>query len=140
MKPRISMITLGVKDLRKASEFYRQGLGFPQKAFDSDEVSFFVLQGTWLALHPRHLLAQDVGYSPEGGVFSGFTLAHNVATPAEVNRILEQAVASGGTLIKPAQNTYWGGYSGYFADLDGFLWEVAHNPAMWIGPEDHSER
>ena len=136
MQPRISMITLGVNDLHRAIDFYESGLGFPRVDFDSDSVAFFSLNGTWLGLFPSEALAEDATVSAEGSGFDGFTLAHNVASEAEADQVLEQAVAAGATLVKPAQKVFWGGYSGYFKDPDGHLWEVAHNPFMWVGPED----
>lgn len=136
MKPRISLITLGVRDLERAVRFYEQGLGLPRKSIEADGVAFFELTGTWLALFPWDELAQDAGVSAQGSGFRGLALAHNVATKAEVRAVLEQATAAGGQLIKPAQEVFWGGYSGYFADPDGHLWEVAWNPHFWPGPSD----
>ena len=135
MKPRISMITLGVRDLKKSIAFYEQGLGFPRME-SSPEVAFFTLNGSWLGLYGREALADDAQVSPEGEGFAGFSLAHNVGSEAEVDAVIAQAVAAGATLVKPAQNVFWGGYSGYFKDPDGHLWEVAHNPLFWIGPSD----
>lgn len=131
MKPRISIITLGVDDLARAVRFYRDGLGLPPYEFDSEGIAFFALEGTWLALYPRRDLAADIGLGngPTGG-FAGVTLAHNVATRKEVDTVLEQAVAAGATLAKPAREAAWGGYSGYFTDPDGHCWEVAWNPFM----------
>ena len=135
MEPRISMITLGVANLEKAVTFYKEGLGFPQ--MDSQpEVAFFTLNGSWLGLYSYDALADDAMVSPKGSGFNGFTLAHNVASEIEVKQVIEQALSAGGTLAKPAQKASWGGYSGYFKDLDGYLWEVAYNPFFWIGPED----
>lgn len=127
MEPRLSFVTLGVTDLERATQFYAQGLGLPQLASPST-VAFFELGRTWLALYPRHLLAADAGISPAGSGFPGFALAHNVRSPAEVDQLLSQVVAAGGRVVKPAQRAEWGGYAGYFADPDGFLWEVAWNP------------
>jgi len=135
MKPRISMITLGVRDLAASVAFYAQGLGLPRME-SPPEVAFFTLDGTWLGLYGRQALAEDATVPAEGSGFAGVTLAHNVATEAEVDALLKQAVAAGGTLVKPGQRVFWGGYSGYFADPDGHLWEVAHNPHFWIGPPD----
>jgi uncharacterized protein len=135
MKPRISMITLGVRDLAAAVKFYELGLGLPRME-SPPEVAFFTLDGTWLGLYPRQALADDVGVSSEGAGFEGFTLSHNVATEAEVDAVLDQAVAAGATLVKPGQKVFWGGYSAYFMDPDGHLWEVAHNPHFWVGPRD----
>ncbi|MCB0305148.1 MAG: VOC family protein [Calditrichaeota bacterium] len=135
MKARISMITLGVDDLEKSIQFYRDGLGFP-KMESPPTVAFFTLNGTWLGLYPREALAEDAMVSSEGQGFNNFALAYNVASEAEVDATLAEAVAAGATLTKPAQKVFWGGYSGYFQDPDGHLWEVAYNPFVWIGPED----
>ena len=129
------MITLGVDDLDAAITFYERGLGLPRLE-SPPTVAFFPLNGTWLGLYPREELAKDATVSAEGRGFRGIALAHNVASEAEVEAVLEQAVAAGATLVKPARKVFWGGYSGYFSDLDGHLWEVAHNPHMWVGPED----
>ena len=135
MKPRISMITLGVKDLETSIKFYRDGLGFPQ--IDSPpEVTFFALNGSWLGLYGRESLAEDATVSSEGSGFPGFSLSHNVVSESEVDRTIEQAVSAGATVVKPAQKVFWGGYSGYFKDPDSYLWEVAYNPHFWVGPED----
>jgi catechol 2,3-dioxygenase-like lactoylglutathione lyase family enzyme len=137
MQPRISLITLGVDDLAAAVHFYEEGLGLPRLAMpEATDIAFFPLQGTWLGLYPRTVLAEDVGVSARGDGFPGITLAHNVASRDEVDRVLAQAVAAGARLIKPAREVFWGGYSGYFSDPDGHLWEVAWNPHFWIGPED----
>lgn len=138
MKPRISMITLGVADLERAIRFYENGLGWPRLE-SPPSVAFFTLNGTWLGLYGREALAEDVGVEAPGGGFSGVTLAHNVRSEAEVDRVLAQAVAAGACLVKPGQPVFWGGYSGYFADPDGHYWEVAHNPFAWVGPEDKHE-
>ena len=135
MKSRISMITLGVSDLEKSIKFYQEGLGFP-KMESPPEVAFFTLNGSWLGLYGRDSLAQDAMVSSEGHGFGGFALAHNVASESEVDQTIRQALAAGATLSKPAQKTSWGGYSGYFKDPDGHLWEVAHNPYFWVGPQD----
>lgn len=135
MKPRMSMITLGVSDLKKSIAFYQAGLGFP-KMESPPEVAFFTLNGTWLALYPRELLAEDAQVPAQGSGFPGFTIAHNVRSDAEVDTVLQLAVTAGAKLVKPGQKVFWGGYSGYFSDPDGFLWEIAHNPFFWIGPED----
>ena len=135
MKPRISMITLGVSDLELSVRFYQEGLGFPRME-SAPEVAFFTLDGCWLGLYSRKSLAEDATVSPEGTGFAGFTLSHNVESEAEVNQTIEQAVSAGATLVKPPQKVFWGGYSGYFKDPDGYLWEVAHNPHFWVGPGD----
>ena len=135
MKPRISMITLGVKDLETSIKFYRDGLGFP-KIDSPPEVAFFALNGSWLGLYGRESLAEDATISSEGSGFPGFALSHNVVSESEVDRTIEQAVSAGATVVKPAQKVFWGGYSGYFKDPDSYLWEVAYNPHFWVGPED----
>ena len=129
MEPRISIITLGVSDLPRSIQFYRDGLGLPLRDDeDTDSIAFFQTSGTWLALYPRDALADDVGIPTEGSGFSGVTLAHNVRTRSEVDELLRTAVEAGATLVKPAEDVFWGGYSGYFTDPDGHLWEVAWNP------------
>lgn len=135
MKPRISMVTLGVRDLAAAIRFYEQGLGFPR--MDSPpSVAFFTLNGTWLGLYGLEALAEDAQVPADGQGFPGFTLAHNVASEQEVDAVVAQAVKAGAMLVKQPQKVFWGGYSGYFKDLDGYLWEVAHNPLFWVGPTD----
>ena len=128
MEARISIITLGVTDLPRSVRFYRDGLNLPLVYEDVDDIAFFDLGGTRLALYPRAALAEDVGVPAEGSGFSGVTLAHNVRAKTEVAPLLAQAEAAGGRIVKPAQDVFWGGHSGYFADPDGHLWEVAWNP------------
>ena len=131
MEPRLTLVTLGVSDLDRSIRFYRDGLGLPMR--DGPEgVAFFETRGTWLSLYPRHALAEDIGTGPDGTGFAGFTLAHNVRSPEDVDRTLREAVDAGARLVKPGQKVFWGGYSGYFADPDGFMWEVAWNPHFWI--------
>lgn len=127
MKPRISMLTLGVEDLERSRRFYCDGLGLPARP-SSDEIAFFETGSTWLALYPREALAADANVSPEGSGFPRFAIAHNVPTREDVDRVLVEAQAAGAALVKLAKDAAWGGYSGYFADPDGFLWEVAWNP------------
>jgi uncharacterized protein len=135
MKPRISMVTLGVSNVATSIKFYQDGLGFP-KMDSPPEVAFFTLNGSWLGLYGCEALAKDAMVAPEGSGFRGVALAHNVASEAEVDRTMTQAIAAGATLCKPAQTVFWGGYAGYFKDPDGHLWEVAYNPHFWVGPED----
>ena len=131
MEPRISLITLGVADLAASLAFYRDGLGLPRR--DGPEgIAFFDLKGTWLSLYKREALAEDATVSAEGSGFRGFTLAHNVASPEEVDALVKRAVEAGASLVKEPQKVFWGGYSGYFADPDGFLWEVAWNPHFTV--------
>jgi catechol 2,3-dioxygenase-like lactoylglutathione lyase family enzyme len=127
MQPRLSLVTLGVEDLARAVRFYEQVLELPRLP-SPPEVAFFELGRTWLSLYPRALLAQDATVPGEGSGFRGFTLAHNVASPEQVDRLLRQIEERGGRIVKPARRADWGGHSGYFADPDGFLWEVAWNP------------
>jgi len=126
MEPRISFITLGVADLERATRFYEECLGLPRLK-TPPSITFFELGKTWLALWPRTSLAADAGLSPQSNGFPGFSLAHNVRSPAEVDALLAHVAKFGAKITKPAHATDWGGYSGYFTDLDGFLWEVAHN-------------
>ncbi len=135
MKPRINMITLGVRDMEKAIRFYEKGLGLPRMPFDGG-AAFFTLNGSWLSLYPWEALAEDAVVAPHGQGFRGITLAHVASSKEEVRGVLNQAVQAGGKLIKPAQDVFWGGYSGYFADPDEHLWEVAWNPHFWPGPKD----
>lgn len=135
MKPRISMITLGVRDLARSIRFYEQGLGLPRME-SPPEVAFFTLNGTWLGLYGREALADDAQVSPEGSGFESFALAHNLASQSEVDELMKQAEKAGATVVKQPQKVFWGGYSGYFKDPDGHLWEIAHNPLFWVGPED----
>jgi catechol 2,3-dioxygenase-like lactoylglutathione lyase family enzyme len=127
MEPRISLITLGVTDLARSTAFYRDGLRLPTEG-GPEGVTFFQLKGAWLSLYPCEELAADARVDSNGSGFAGFTIAHNVASKDEVNRVLQLAESAGATITKPAQDTDWGGYSGYFSDPDGFLWEVAWNP------------
>jgi uncharacterized glyoxalase superfamily protein PhnB len=132
------MITLGVRDMEKAIQFYAQGLGLPRMPFEGD-AAFFVLNGSWLSLYPWDALGEDATVPTKGHGFRGITLAHVVSSKKEVKNILDQAVKAGGTLVKSAQDVFWGGYSGYFADPDGHLWEVAWNPHFWPGPKDDNK-
>ncbi len=138
MKPRISMITLGVRDLAESVKFYEGGLGFPRME-SPPTVAFFTLNGTWLGLYGREALAEDATVSAEGSGFAAISLAHNVQSEAEVDVVMNQAITAGATLVKKPQKVFWGGYSGYFKDPDGHLWEVAHNPLFWVGPLDNDD-
>ena len=133
MEQRISLITLGVDDLPRARRFYEDGLGWrPTSA--QEAVCFYQLPGLALGLFGREALAQDARRPIDGG-FSGVTIAINERSPADVDRVLAEAAAAGATILKPAETVFWGGYSGYFADLDGHVWEVAHNPGCRIDPD-----
>ncbi|MBS0472513.1 MAG: VOC family protein [Proteobacteria bacterium] len=129
MKPKIGIITLGVRDFAKSLAFYRDGLGFPTHNFkDGEDIVFFKLEGSWLALYPRDKLAEDATVPDDGTGFSGITLAHNEPSPEAVDRAYAEAIEAGARAVKQPQKVFWGGYSGYFADPDGYLWEVAYNP------------
>ena len=130
MDPWISLITLGVRDIERSRRFYRDGLGWPASTASTEDVAFFHTGGVALALYKRELLAADANLAPEGSGFAGFAMAHNVATRELVDAALEAAVDAGGTLLKPGTAAEWGGYTGYVADPDGFLWEVAWNPGF----------
>lgn len=134
MKPRMSMITLGVSDLERSIKFYTD-LGFHRRG-EHEEVAFFDLNGTWLGLYGREALAEDAQVSAEGSGFNAFTISHNVSTEQEVNDTVEHAVSVGATLVKKPQKVFWGGYASYFSDPDGHLWEIAYNPFSWVGPKD----
>ncbi len=123
----MSIICLGVTDLERSLRFYRDGLGLPTTRKAEDGIVFFQMRGTILELFPYGELAKDVGpgWDVPRSKFTGITIAHNVRTKAEVDEVIAAAVAAGGRLEKPAEDTFWGGYSGYFSDPDGYLWEVA---------------
>lgn len=127
MEPRLSLVTLGVADLDRADRFYAGVLKLPRIP-TPPEVRFFELGRIWLSLYDRKALAADAGVPAEGSGFAGFTLAHNLRSPQEVDALLAEVAAGGGRIVKPAHQAEWGGYSGYFADPDGYLWEVAWNP------------
>jgi catechol 2,3-dioxygenase-like lactoylglutathione lyase family enzyme len=129
MEPRLSFVSLGVRDLPRAIRFYEGVLQLPRIPMPEEaNIAFFELGKTWLGLYPRELLAADVGVPEDSQGFPGFTLAHNVAYEREVDALLEEIARAGGRIVKPGKRADWGGYSGYFADPDGFLWEVAWNP------------
>jgi uncharacterized protein len=134
MEQRLSLITLGVGDLDRSRSFYEH-LGWKRANAATDGIVFFQAGGMALALYPRVELAKDATVSPDGHGFSGITLAYNTRTRGEVDSVLAQAEAAGAKLLKPAQDTFWGGYDGYFADPDGFLWEVAWNPFFPIAED-----
>lgn len=136
MEQRVSLITLGVDDLGRARRFYEQGLGWvaAEAPEGGEGVVFYQLPGIAVALFGRDDLAEDCRH-PIDGRFSGITIAINQRTEADVDAVLAQAAAAGATILKPAERVFWGGYSGYFADLDGHVWEVALNPAWTINDD-----
>jgi uncharacterized protein len=135
MEQRVSLITLGVRDLARARAFY-EALGWHTNAAPDDPVVFFQAGGTIVALWGRAELAEDSGVEDTGG-WGGITLAHNVRSPAEVDAVIAEAEAAGGTIARTGAETFWGGYSGAFTDPDGHAWEVAHNP-HWTLADDGS--
>ncbi|MEO6339887.1 MAG: VOC family protein [Caulobacteraceae bacterium] len=134
MEQRLSLVTLGVRDLDASRRFYER-LGWTRSVRAAEGVAFFRAGGVVLSLYPRDQLAADAQLSPEGDGFCGFALAHNVGRREEVDSALAEAVQAGALLLKPAQEAFWGGYSGYFADPDGFPWEVAWNPGFPLGDD-----
>lgn len=140
MKPRITLITLGVDDLKAAVRFYRDGLGVATEGivgteFEYGAVAFFDLEGGLkLALWPRESIARDTGLSVARSSPTEFAIGHNVTSKAEVDAVLDEAEKAGGVVVTPGRDTFWGGYAGCFQDLDGHLWEVAWNP-QWSLPE-----
>ena len=128
MKQNLHIITLGVKDLGRARNFYEKGLGWEKVESEGEEIAFYRLSGMIFALYPHDALADDVGVRPDGAGFSGITLAYNTRSEAEVDEVLTEVAALGAEIVKPAEKVFWGGYSGYFKDLDGHLFEVAYNP------------
>jgi catechol 2,3-dioxygenase-like lactoylglutathione lyase family enzyme len=130
MDPRITLITLGVSDLPRAVRFYGDGLAWPTTYQEGGEVAFFNTAGTRLSLYPLNHLASDIGpdVAPARHAFTGLTIAHNVRNKEDVAKVLALAERAGGKIVKPAQDVFWGGHSGYFTDPDGFHWEVAWNP------------
>ena len=140
MKPRITLITLGVGDLQRAVRFYRDGLGLKTEGivgteFEYGAVAFFDLQADLkLALWPRKSIAHDTGIALGRPNATDFTIGHNVSSKVEVDAVMEQAKKAGAVVVKPAHDTFWGGYAGYFQDPDGHLWEVAWNP-QWVVQE-----
>jgi predicted lactoylglutathione lyase len=133
VEQRVSLVTLGVSDLARARAFY-QGLGWTSGAAPDDDVVFFQTGGMVVALWSRERLAED-SVMTDGGGWGGVTLAYNTRSPAEVDAVLDEARAAGGTVLREGAETFWGGYSGVFADPDGHPWEVAHNPG-WAIDED----
>ncbi len=141
MEPRVSLLTLGVSDLERAVAFYRDGLGWPISEVGGDEVAFFKTGGVVIALFPRPLFASDAGVDlddVEHGGFSRVSLAHNVTEEDQVDSVLAEAAEAGATIVKEAQEIFFGRH-GFFADPEGFLWEVAWNPSFPMGADGSIE-
>jgi uncharacterized protein len=134
MEQRVSLITLGVADLRISQSFYER-LGWRRSMVQAEGIAFFQTGGMALALYPRGELAKDADLTPEGSGFRAISLAYNARTREEVDSVLQEAESAGAKIVKPAREAFWGGYSGYFADPDGFLWEVAWNPGFPIAED-----
>ncbi len=134
MEQRVSIVTLGVADLTRSREFYER-LGWRRAMAKSEGIVFFQAGGMALALYPRAELTKDANVAADGHGFGGITLAYNARTRDEVDAVLAEAKTASATILKPAQEAFWGGYSGYFADPDGFLWEVAWNPFFSIAED-----
>lgn len=131
LAPRLNIVTLGVSNVAKSRAFY-EALGWHPSSASRDSIVFFDLGGVVLALFDREHLADDATVAPAGDGFRGVTLAHNVESDADVDAALAQAERAGARIVKPASKVFWGGYSGYFCDPDGHLWEVAHNPFVTL--------
>jgi len=138
MDQRISIVTLGVANLERSREFYER-LGWRRSAASNEGIAFFQAGGMALALYPRDELAKDANLDGAGRGFAGITLSFNARSREEVDAVLAEAQTAGAKILKPAQEAFWGGYSGYFSDPDGFAWEVAWNPSFAIA-EDGSVR
>jgi len=137
MRQKLNLITLGVDDFEKSVNFYEKGLGWKKSEKSVDGLALFPLGGIILALHPRNELADDTTLKYQPSEFSGLTISYNAKSEKEVDDIFIQVVKLGATIVKPAQKVYWGGYSGYFKDLDGHLFEVAFNPFWELDENDN---
>jgi len=141
VEPRVSLVTFGVNDLGRSVAFYRDGLGWPKSGVGGDEVAFFKTGGVAIALFPKASFAADAGLDVgdvEHGGFSRFSLAHNVAEEEQVDSVLAEAAEAGARIVKGAQEVFFGRH-GFFADPDGFLWEVAWNPSFPMAPDGSIE-
>jgi uncharacterized protein len=130
MEQRLTIITLGVNDLKVASDFYEKKLGWKRSKASMGDIVFFQLNGIQLALYPRHELAKDATVPVKGSGFKGITIAHNLRNEKEVDKLIATLKKKGVKIVKPPQKVFWGGYSSYIADPDGNLWEIAYNPYL----------
>lgn len=137
MRQKMNLITLGVDNFERALKFYEQGLGWKKSTKSMDGLALFPLGGITLALHPRSELADDTTLKYQPSEFSGLTISYNAKSEKEVDDVLRKVEKLGAKIIKPAQKVYWGGYSGYFKDLDGYLFEVAFNPFWELDENDN---
>jgi hypothetical protein len=139
MKPNLTCITLGVRDFSRALAFYKDALGWPTEANPTDPVAFFELPGLILSIFSWENLAKDAGVAPEGSGFRGCTLAYNVGSKVEADEAMEEWTKAGATVVKPMEDTFWGGYGGYVTDPEGHLWEIVWNP-FWKMTDDGRAR
>jgi len=130
MEQRLTIITLGVSNLKKSTDFYETKFGWKKSELSNEYISFFTLKGIQLALYERSELAKDATVNSNGNGFKGFTLAHNVKSEKEVDHLVAKLKEQGVEIIKEPQKVNWGGYSSYVSDLDGNLWEIAYNPYL----------
>ena len=137
MRQKLNLITLGTDDFEKSVAFYENGLGWQKSDKSVPGLALFPLGGMTLALHPRLDLSDDVTIPYQPSSFSGITISYNARSESEVDEVLAKVAALGASIIKPAQKVFWGGYSGYFRDLDGYLFEVAFNPFWELDEKDN---
>lgn len=137
MRQKLNLITLGVDDFERSLNFYESGLGWKKSDKSMDDLALFPLGGITLALYPKQALADDAHLQYQPSEFSGLTLSYNAKSEKEVDDILEEVKKLGATIIKPAQKVFWGGYSGYFKDPDGYVIEVAYNPFWKLDENDN---
>ncbi|MDR3566851.1 MAG: VOC family protein [Syntrophobacteraceae bacterium] len=137
MRQKINVIGPGVNDIERAALFYEKGLGWKRSSLSQGDWIVFALGGVALALYPRKLLADDATLKDEPTGFPGITFTYNAKSEKEVDAVLEEVNKRGATIIKPAQKVFWGGYSGYFKDLDGHIFEVAYGPMFEFDEDDN---
>jgi uncharacterized protein len=137
MRQKLNLITLGVDDLDRALNFYEKGLGWKRSSASTADMVVFPLGGIALSLFPRKSLADDIGIDSNGSGFAGLTIAYNAKSEKEVDEVMKKVQSLGATIVKPAQKVFWGGYSGYFRDPEGHLFEVAHNPFWPLDENDN---
>jgi len=135
MQPRVNIISLGVANVKAATTFYQEKFGWELTNASNENISFFQLNGVLLSLYPREKLAEDATLDHTGSGFKGFTLAYNTRTKEEVDEIFTNLKSKGVHIVKQPEKVFWGGYSGYVADLDGNLWEIAYNPFLELDAE-----
>ncbi len=139
MRQNLSIITLGVLDLQKTLEFYEKGLNWKKSKASKDKIAFFEVGGIVLSFFSKEALAKDANLSNDGSGFAGITIAYNTKSEEEVDKVIEKVKTLGADIIKPAEKSDWGGYSGYFKDIDGHVFEVAYNPHFEFDKNDNLE-